>query len=78
MRNVACVSSDQSSIYSHLNDHRRSLFCNAINDFMMSYFFISSFITFRTKVRMSIIPSPSSFFFALSLEWSLDLSTDKK
>ena len=27
---------------------------------------------------MSIIPSPCSFFFALHLEWSLNLSTDKK
>ena len=26
---------------------------------------------------MSIIPSPCSFFFALHLEWSLNLSTDK-
>ena len=41
-------------------------------------FFLSIFITFRTHVRMSIIPSPCSFFFALHLEWSLNLSTDKK
>ena len=41
-------------------------------------FFLSLFITFRTNVRMSIIPSPCSFFFALYLEWSLNLSTDKK
>ena len=65
--------------FAHLSDHRRSLFCNAINDFMMSYFFfLSLFITFRTNVRMSIIPSPCSFLFSLHLEWSLNISTDKK
>ena len=41
-------------------------------------FCLSLFITFRTNIGMSIIPSPCSFFFALHLEWSLNLSTDKK
>ena len=41
-------------------------------------YFVSLFITFRTNFRMSIIPSPCSFFFALHLEWSLDLRTVKK
>ena len=41
-------------------------------------FFLSLLITFRTNVRMSIIPSPCSFFFALHLQWSINLSTDKK
>ena len=41
-------------------------------------FFLSLFIIFRTNVRISIIPSPCSFFFALHLEWSLNLSTDEK
>ena len=41
-------------------------------------FFLSLFITFRTNVRMSMVPSPCSFFFALHLKWSLNLSTDKK
>ena len=41
-------------------------------------FFFSLLITFRTNVRMSIIPSPCSFFFALHLQWSINLSTDKK
>ena len=41
-------------------------------------FFLSFFITFRTNVRMSITPFPCSIFFALYLEWSLNLSTDKK
>ena len=41
-------------------------------------FFFSSFITFRTNVWMSIIPSPCSFFFALHLEWCINLITNKK
>ena len=48
-------------------------------------FFLSLFITFRTNVRRSIIPSPRFFFFALHLEWPdtkdlewSDLRTDKK
>ena len=86
MRNVASVSSDESSIlimnpqfwfFAHLNDHRRSLFCNAINISWWVNFFLSLFIAFRTKVRISIIPSLCSLFFALHLERSLNLSTDK-
>ena len=41
-------------------------------------FFLSLFITLRTNIRMSIIPFPCSVFFALHLEWSLNLCTDKK
>ena len=60
-----------------LCEYRRSLFCNAINDFML-FLFLSWFISFRTKVRMSIITFPFSIFFALHLEWSPNLSTDKE
>ena len=35
---------------------------------------LSLFITFRTNVRMSVIPSACSFFFALHLEMSLKRS----
>ena len=54
--------------------------CSAMQS-MISWwviFFLSSFITFRTNVRMSIIPSPCLFLFVLQLEWSLDISADKK
>ena len=41
--------------------------------------FLSSFITFRTNIRMSIIYlSPCSFLFALHLDWSFNTSVDKK
>ena len=30
------------------------------------------------NVRMSIIPSPCSFLFAVHLEWSLNITIDKK
>ena len=63
----------QLRFFAHLDNQRCSLFCNAIN-----VFFLSLFITFRTNVWMSIIPSPYSFFFVLLLEWSLNLSNDKK
>ena len=54
--------------------------CSAVRSVISWWvnFFLSLFITFRTHVRMSIIPSPCSFLFALQLEWSLYLSTDKK
>ena len=39
---------------------------------------LSLFITFRANVPISIIPYPCSFFFALHLEWSLNISIDKK
>ena len=54
--------------------------CSAMQS-MISWwvsFFLSLFITFITNVRMSIIPSPYLFFFALRLEWSLNLNTDGK
>ena len=42
------------------------------------FFFLSLCITFRVNVWISIIPYPCSFFFALRLEWSLNISFDKK
>ena len=54
--------------------------CSAMRS-MISWsvnFFLLLLITFGTNVPMSIIPSPCSLFFALHLEWSLNLSTDKK
>ena len=81
MRNVASVSSDESSIL---------ILCLLLTWMITDTFvlqcdqwfhdvncFLSLFITFRTNVQMSIISSPCSFFFALHLEWSLNLSTDK-
>ena len=64
--------------FAHLSDHRLSLFCSAINEFMIGYFFLSLFITFRTNVWMSVIPSPCWFLFALHLKWSLNISIDQK
>ena len=81
MRNVASVSSDESS---------NLILCSlewSPTQFVLHYdqwfydaliFFLSLFITFRTNVRMNIIPSPCSLSFALHLEWYLNLSTDKK
>ena len=39
---------------------------------------LSLLITFRTNVRMGIIPSPFSLLFAFQLEWSFDNSVDGK
>ena len=47
--------------------------CSAVGS-MISWwvnFFLSLFFTFRTNVRMSIIPYPCSFLFAVHLEWPL-------
>ena len=54
--------------------------CSAMRSMISLWvnFFLSSFITFRTNVWMSIIPSPCSFFFALHLEWCINLITNKK
>ena len=41
-------------------------------------FFLSLFINFRTDAQISVIPFSCLFFFALRLEWSPSLSTDKK
>ena len=80
MRNVASVSSDESSILILFSrEWSPAAVCSAMRSLISWWvnFFLSLFITFRTNVRMSIIPSPCSFFFALHLEWSLNLSTDK-
>ena len=54
-----------------LCEYRRSLFCNAINDFML-ILFLSWFISFRTNVRMSIITFPFSIcIFAIFIFASL-------
>ena len=81
MRNVASVSSDESSILILFSrEWSPAAVCSAMRSLISWWinFFLSLFITFRTNVRMSIIPSPCSFFFALHFEWSLNLSTDKK
>ena len=54
--------------------------CSAMQSIIMRWvnFFLSLFIAFRTNVWMSIIPSPCSFFFALHLEWCINLITNKK
>ena len=81
MRNVASISSSESSILIlcslEWSPTQFVLQCDQCfhNDLI---FFLSFFITFRTNVRMSITPFPCSIFFALYLEWSLNLSTDKK
>ena len=54
--------------------------CSAMRS-MISWWvnlFLSLFINFKTNIRMSIIPSPCTFFFSVHLEWSFDLSADKK
>ena len=67
MRNVASVSSDESSIFdSFLTWMIIDQVCSAAWS-MISWwvkFFLLSFITFRKNVQMSIIPSPCSFSFA--------------
>ena len=81
MRNVASVSSDESSILILFSrEWSPAAVCSAMRSLISWWvnFFLSLFITFRTNVRMSIIPSPCSFFFALHLQWSINLSTDKK
>ena len=64
--------------FAHLNDHRRSLFCNGINILWWVNFFLSLFITFRTNFRMSIISSPCLFLFCSPFRMVPYLSTDKK
>ena len=65
--------------FSHVNGHLPQFVLQCDHWFHDGLiFFLSLFITFRTNVRMSIIPSPCSFFFALHLQWSINLSTDKK
>ena len=82
MRNVDSVSLDSSSvlILSSLewSPTQFVLQCNQWFHDGLIFFFLSLFFTFRTNVRMSIIPSPCPFFFALQLELSLNSSTDKK
>ena len=79
MRNVAIVSSDESSILILCSlEWSPTQFVLQCNQWFHDWFFLSLFITFRTNVRISIIPSPCSFFFVLHLEWSLNLSTDQK
>ena len=54
--------------------------CSAVRS-MISWLvknFLSLFITFRTSVKMSIIPPHVCFCFALHLEWSLNRCIDKK
>ena len=77
---LASVSSDESPILIFAHLKITDAVCPAMRS-MISWwvnFFLSLLITFRTNVRMSSIPSPCSFFFALHTEWSLNLSTDKK
>ena len=81
MRNVASVSSDESSILIlcslELPSMQFVLQCDQwFHDGLI--FFLSLFITFRTNVRMGIIPYTCLLFFALHLEWPLNFSTDKK
>ena len=80
MRNLATVSSVEPTIL---------IFCTfewSSTQFVLQWdqwiqdglFFLLLFITFRTYVWMSIIPYPCSFFVALHLEWSLNISIYKK
>ena len=80
MRNVASVSSDESSnlIVCSLEWSPTQFVLQYDQWFHDALIFFSLFITFRTNVRTSIIPSPCSFSFTLHLEWYLNLSTDKK
>ena len=81
MRNKASVSSDEASVLI-LCSHWMiaDAVCSAMPSLISWWvnFFLTLFITFRTNVQMSIIPSPCWFFFALHLQWSLNLSTGKK
>ena len=61
--------------FAHLSDHRRSFFCNAINNFTM--FFFSFIVYYFKNDRSDEYFAQCSFFFALHLEWFLNLSTDK-
>ena len=81
MRNVAAVSSDESTILIlcklEWSSTAFALQCDQrLYDGLI--FCLSLFITFRAIVRMSIIPYPCWFLFALHLEWSLNISTDQK
>ena len=75
------ISSNESTIqfwfFANLSDHRLSLQSDqGFHDELI--FFLSLFITFRANAGMSIIPSPCSFLYAFHLQWSLNISTDKK
>ena len=79
MRNLACVSSDESSVLILCSlEWSPTQFALQCNQWFHDGNKLSLFITFRKNVPMSIIPSPFSFSFALHLEWSLYLSNDKK
>ena len=71
MRNVASVSSDESSFL---------ILCS--REWSPTQFVLQCDQWFHDGLifffRMSIIPSPCSFFFSVHLEWSFDLSADKK
>ena len=80
MRLLTTVSSDQliDSLYTRVITNT---ICSAMWS-MISWrvkIFLSLFFTFRTNIRMSIIYlSPCSFLFALHLDWSFNISFDKK
>ena len=75
MRNLAAVNLDESTIFfAHLSDHRLS--CDQCDQWWVNIL-LSIFITFRTNIRMNIIP-PHVRFYLLSIEWSLNAGIDKK
>ena len=81
MRNMAAISSDESTILILCIPEWSPTQVRFAMRLMISWwvhFLFLLFITFRTNVLMSIIPSPYSFLFALHLEWSLNISTGKK
>ena len=80
MRHLTAVISDEFIDSLHTRVITNTI-CSAMRS-MISWrikIFLSSFITFRTNIRMSIIYlSPCSFLFALHLDWSFNTSVDKK
>ena len=81
MRNMAAISSDESTILILCIPEWSPTQVRSAMRSMISWwvhFLFLLFITFRTNVLMSIIPSPYSSLFALHLEWSLNISTGKK
>ena len=80
MRHLTAVSSDELIDSLHTRVITNTI-CSAMRS-IISWrikIFLSSFITFRTNIRMSIIYlSPCSFLFALHLDWSFNTSVDKK
>ena len=80
MRHLTTVSSDELIDSLHIRVISSTI-CSAMLS-MISWqvkIFLSLFITFRTNIRMSIIYlSPCSILFALNLDWSVNISVDKK